>query len=470
MKNNLNHSIHRRAFVGGMSASLIACAAPQKTWGKTSADVIIIGAGLAGLHAASIIENAGYKAIILEGNDRTGGRLYTLDALPGRPDAGGIQIGPDYERFHAIADKLGVERYVPPLSLRDALYNIGGQSLTASQWLGAKVNSLSPNEKATPPDTLFFRYIAGLPKLENVADWMKQEAQTIDIPFKAFLVQQGASEEAQRLINANLNGNGINTLSALHVARTMAIFAKGRGPIQFVRGGSQQMTNAMAGALNSEVILRSVVSAIQVGSDGVEIRLAGGRKLAARHVICTAPFSALREMRIEAELPPEIRLMIAKLPYTRASFAYLQATEPFWMNDGLPETIWSDDPLLGRVFVLGNDPAMLKVWTNGGGADLVDGMSDADAGAAMIGRIETARPSAVGKLKLVRMFSWQKNRFARGIYHHIGAGQAAPLATASKYQGRRLHFAGEHLAQENSGIEGALESGERAAAQVLRNL
>ena len=56
---------------------------------------------------------------------------------------------------------------------------------------------------------------------------------------------------------------------------------------------------------------------------------------------------------------------------------------------------------------------------------------------------------------------------ARGIYHHIGAGQAADLAMAARYTGQRLHFAGEHLAQTSSGIEGALERGERAARAVL---
>jgi monoamine oxidase len=65
-----------------------------------------------------------------------------------------------------------------------------------------------------------------------------------------------------------------------------------------------------------------------------------------------------------------------------------------------------------------------------------------------------------------RLFSWQKSLMARGIYHHIGTGQAAMLATASKSNGRRLFFAGEHLAQESSGMEGAFESGNRVARMI----
>ena len=126
--------------------------------------------------------------------------------------------------------------------------------------------------------------------------------------------------------------------------------------------------------------------------------------------------------------------------------------------------------MLGRVFVLDGDIPMLKVWLNGHSADLVDSMPDIEAGAAIIGRIEQARPSAKGKLTFLRMFSWQKNPYARGIYHHIGVGQASMLANAAQYQSRRLHFAGEHLTQTSSGMEGALESSERVTAQVVAKL
>ncbi len=463
-------SISRRAFVGGMSASLIACASPRQTWTTTTADVIVIGAGLSGLHATKLIENAGYKVLLIEGSGRTGGRLHTLDDLPGNPDAGGIQIGAGYKRFHAIADQLGVERNIPPASARGSLYHIGGASLTAQQWPEAAQNKLTAEEKATPPDRLFFSYLKDLPKLENVADWMKPEAQTIDVPLRQYLKNQGASDEALRLIDANLNGNSIDTQSALHMVRSLAIFRSGGGPTRYVRGGSQRMTDAMTKALNSDILLDSPVTAIADDGNGVTLSLADGRQFRARHVICTAPFSTLRSMNIRADLPTELRTMIARLPYTRASFAYLSATEAFWKNDGLPETIWSDDPMLGRMFVLGDNPAMVKIWLNGSSADLVDAMDDNAAGAAIIRKTEEARPSAIGKLKFLRMFSWQKNPFARGIYHHIGAGQGAALAQTAQHRGQRLHFAGEHLAQQSSGMEGALESGARAADHVLATL
>ncbi|MEP3226183.1 MAG: FAD-dependent oxidoreductase [Parasphingorhabdus sp.] len=469
MKDRLTH-ITRRTFVGGASASLIACAAPRRTWSKTTADVIVIGAGLAGLHAASQIEKAGYKVIVLEGAARIGGRLHNLDDLPGRPDAGGIQVGASYKRFHAIADRLNVARYSPPQTGRGSLYHIGGKSLLAEQWPTADQNKLATAEKETPPDRLFFSYLKDLPKLKNIEDWMRPSHQKIDIALREYLLQRGASDEALRLINANLNGNDIAEQSALHMARSLAIFRAGSGPTTYVRGGSQRMTDAMANALRSEIILNSAVAVIEDEGDGVELGLTDGRKFGARHVICTAPFAVMRAMRIEADLPSSLRMMISQLPYTKASFAYLEARSLFWKKDGLPQTIWSDDPLLGRMFVLGEDPAMVKVWLNGKSAERVDQMDEQSAGAEIVKRIEQARPSARGQLKFLRLFSWQKNPFARGIYHHIGAGQGAALAASTRYKGARLHFAGEHLAQQSSGMEGALESAERSALYVLKKL
>lgn len=470
MSNIISNRITRRAFVGGMSASLIACAAPRRTWSKTTADVIVIGAGLSGLHAASLIEQAGYKVILLEGNNRIGGRLYTLDNLPGGQDAGGIQIGGSYKRFHAIADRLGVERYVPLPSGRGSLYNVGGVPLTAAQWPEAEQNLLGGDDKATLPDRLFFSYLNALPKLAKVTDWMQPNAWQHDISLRDFLVRQGASAEALRLMEANFNGNSLAEQSALHMIRSLAIFRAGSGPTQYVRGGSQRMTDAMGNALRSEIMLNSEVQVIQDEGDGVELGLANGPKYGARHVICTAPFSVVRQMRVEANLPQELRNVATALPYTNGSFAYISASEAFWKNDGFPETIWSDDPLLGRVFVLGEDPAMIKVWINGASAAQVDRMDDAEVGRAIISKIEQTRPSAKGKLTFLRMFSWQKERFARGMYHHIGTGQGSDLAAAAQYQGERLHFAGEHLSQESSGMEGALETAERAATRVLQQL
>jgi monoamine oxidase len=461
----------RRSVLGGGSAAIIAGAAPRLAWSRTEADVVIIGAGLAGLHAARLLEAAGLKCVIVEGDKRVGGRLHTLDDLPGKPEAGGIQVGTGYTRLRAIAAELGAKLDAGAgggagaAESPTALFSIGGQNIAPADWAKSPANRLSEAEKATLPLALGFKYGAALPRLDTPDAWLVAD-QALDTSYAEALRKAGASPEAMRLIEANLNGNTLAGMSQLHIARTLVIFRAGSGPVSTIRGGSQRIPEAMATKLNTPVRFGETVVAISELNNAVAVRTRTGT-IHARHAICTIPFAALRNISIEATMAPPMATMIATLPYTRASFAYLSASEPFWKTDGLPETLWTDDPWLGRVFVLGDSPAMLKVWTVGAGADLLDRTAPQVAGREIISRIEAARPSAKGKLRMERLISWQKSHMARGIYHHIGTGQAANLAAATRAVGNRLHFAGEHLAQASSGMEAALESGERAAANIL---
>jgi monoamine oxidase len=463
----------RRGLLHGLGASLIAGAAPRKAWGATEADVIIIGAGLAGLSAARILEAAGLKIIIIEGEKRVGGRLHTLDDLPGKPDAGGIQVGSGYKLLRGIASELGVGLNEGPgggagaAESRSALFHINGETIAPADWPVSPANRLSASEKAILPLALGFTYGAKLPRLASPDAWMTADAM-LDIAYAAALRAAGASDEAMRLIEANMNGNTLAGMSQLSVARTAAIYRAGPGPTATIAGGSQRLPEAMAAALRAPIRPGQIVTAIAEDTGGVTLTTSKGN-LRARRVICTIPFAAMRHIRIEADLPRAIATLIPSLAYTRASFAYISAQSAFWKDDGQPETLWTDDPLLGRIFVLGDSPPMLKLWTVGAGADLLDRLPTDVAAREIIARIEQARPSAKGKLKVERFFSWQKSPMARGIYHHIGTGQAALLADAVVAQGRRVYFAGEHLSRDASGMEAAIESGQRAARLVAEH-
>lgn len=460
----------RRQAMAAGSAALVAGTAPRAAWGRTEADVVIIGAGLSGLHAATLLEAQGARVIVIEGDRRIGGRMHTLDDLPGAPEAGGVQIGSGYKRVIELTTRHRIPLEPAPAIERNALYHVGGQSVAMADWAKSAANRLADGERAVPPAALGPFYGARLPALASPEAWMEPEAARLDIPYATALAAAGASPEALRLIDANLNGNSIHSLSALHVARTAAIFRSSPGQILMITGGSQRLPEAMAATLKAPPRLGQLVTGIAEAGDGVRIALAGGKTITARYALCTIPFAALRTIAVEGPIGRDIATTIAGLPYSRASFAYLSASEPFWKADGLPETLWSDDPLIGRVFALGDDPAMLKVWLSGANADQLDRMPADAAGTAIIGRIEASRPAARGKLRLARLYSWQKNPMARGIYHHIAPGQAETLAASARAEGNRLHFAGEHLAQSGSGMEGALESGERTARTILARL
>lgn len=439
---------------------------------KTEADVVVIGAGLAGLMAAALLEGAGARVVVIEGANHVGGRTLTLDALPGKPDAGGIQVGSNYTRLLALARKHGVGLQPGGAFDRTALYHIHGQTVTEAQWPDAEVNRLVGAERQIVPGALGPFFGRRMGRLSDVDAWRSEQGGALDTPYDAALKAAGASDEAIRLIASNTDRGHLEHYSALNPVRSATFFASAgpRATLSVISGGSQRLAEAAAAALRNPPRLGQVVTGIGEGPDGVRVTLSSGRSITARHAICTIPFSVLRKIAIDGPSARAMKPLIDTLPYTHASFAYLYARDPFWNHDDLPRMIWSDDPLIGRVFVLGDDPAMLKVWLNGTDADAIDRVPPAEAGAAIIARIEAARPSAKGKLKLERMFSWQQEPMARGVFHHIGTGQQAMLARAVATEGGRLHFAGEHLAQSASGMEGALESGARAAANVIARL
>ncbi|MFL0672598.1 MAG: flavin monoamine oxidase family protein [Erythrobacter sp.] len=431
----------------------------------------MIGAGLAGLHTAWLLEAAGLKVTVLEATRRIGGRLHTLDAMPGKPEAGGIQIGQSYRILRGIAARVGVAldedagAGVGAAGSAAALLHINGATVRAEEWATSPANRLEGAERNTPPFALAGLYGRAMPALTSPESWLDAPPAQ-DISYDEALRQAGASAEARRLIDANMNGNALSGISALSLARGVALRRAGPGPTLTVRGGSQRLPEAMAAALNGDVRLGESVRAIRASASGAEV-ITTPRTITARHVVCTIPFAALSAVPIEAELPPVMAEMIAALPYTRATFAYIAARTPFWREDGAPETIWSDHPLIGRIFVLGDAPPMLKLWTFGAGADALDRMGEARAAATLIPLIESIRPAAKGQITGLKLFSWQANPHARGIYHHIGTGQAASLAAAIRWQGSRLHFAGEHLGPVAQGMEGALESAENAARTIL---
>ena len=165
---------------------------------------------------------------------------------------------------------------------------------------------------------------------------------------------------------------------------------------------------------------------------------------------------------------------IRTVPVMRITKVVLVPKRPFWKDDGLSPAMWTDSPA-GEIRALREaeghaDVTCLMAWGRGFLADQLDALGPEGASRLVIQEYERLRPAARGQLVARGYKSWQTDRFAGGTWSVWAPGQPQQFLPELARAEGRLHFCGEHTALSNRGMEGAMESGERAALELLETL
>ena len=465
-------TLTRRHLLQGSLAGLTAGMSGGCARHLPSRRVVIVGAGLSGLNAALILERWGFEPQVVEAQERVGGRLWTLDHLPGSPEGGGNVMGSHYGRILKMAHDLGVPLRSPPRTLPTD-YFIGNQRIPRDDWASAPANPLPDAWRNTRPSRVMGKLNASNPLLKTRA-WHDPALMATDQSALSGLRALGFPETAITLIGTNNSyGNNLADTSLMSLYRVMGEFGRLSGPALAVREatqGNMRLPEALAGQLARPVEMGEPVTAVHQSSSDTRVTLASGKVLNADAVIMTLPLPALQQ--IDMDLPRARANLLGEVDYHKVIQLHCIVEAPFWENAGWGGSWWTDS-LLGRIFtrpIPGTARYNMTVWINGDDCDELNILNETACTDTISRALWDLMPDAREVTSVGQLVRWSNDPHAGGAWALWRPGQAATAHPALRAPAGRVFFAGEHTAESYRGMEGAMESGERAALEVMRLL
>jgi monoamine oxidase len=459
------------------------------TDGGGDPEVVIIGAGIAGLTAGWRLTQAGVRVRILEAQNRVGGRMFSIrDHFPDGQVAelGGELIDTGHVNIRALALELGLE-----------LNDLHGAETMESEVWHFDGRALTEEEIVTAYGPVAARIQADLGSLRSLEEWPwasyhdPNGAESLD---RMTLAEWLASVEMEPWFRRILDV-GYTTEFGLEVDRQSALnllFMVDPDPEEFliygesderfhVRGGNDQIPHALGARLEGRIETGSVLESVRQRVDGgfeLSVRRDGAsRRVQAPHLLITIPFTLLREVELAVDLPPVKRRSIEELPYGTNAKLMLGFERRVWRTaHGAAGSVFTDLPFQITWETSRMQPGDHGILTNFTGGDhgvaLGEGTA-ADQARATVGALERMFPGIqrVHDPESAVRFHWPTHPWTRGSYACYGPGHWTEIGSAEGEPVGRLHFAGEHTSLEAQGfMEGGCESGERAALEILATL
>lgn len=472
----------RRGFLAASTFPLLAPRALVRAAGPDRR-VLVVGAGLAGLSAATLLVEKGYEVTVVEARDRPGGRIWTWREpwKDGQWLEAGAPGGPDTARRMAKwCETLGLElaalRATAPSEL---LLHLRGETFPARELIERNPYGLPLELAKVPPNALMARYVDPVAaKMKDRAAWTRPEWAPYDGKSLAtFLREQGAPPGARALMARAPNCNSLESASALWAIREAATLRPTGVTKQLsVKGGMDRLPQAFAERLRGRIRYETALVAVKRQGERLTAFVENkgrAQPIETGHLVVAAPFPALLDVEFDPALPEGKARAIRELPYTQISKVYVQTKTRSYERRGLTSLLWTDSPIEQVLVATPADSdksarGLLHVWMDGEAATEIDGMAEQKRISYALGMLELLLTGSRESAETVRFHSWNLDPWAKGAYCHFAPGQVASLHPHIAPPVGNIHFAGEHTSTVEAGMEGALESGERVAAEITR--
>jgi monoamine oxidase len=445
-------------------------------------DVVVVGAGFAGLTAARELVGLGHEVVVLEARDRVGGRTRT-DVVAGHPvDLGGQWIGPGQDRIATLVDELGFET-VAQYTDGDAVLMLEGGGLERSP--GEAAYALS--------EVTLTNYLRAQSALDALAEtiplgrpWEADGARELDaMTFASWMASVIDDAEALQLLELGVHAvfaADPAALSALHVAHYVrsaggwASLTDTEGGAQQDRivGGMQPVARALADQLGDRVRLDHPVHSLRHGDAGAVATGPWG-EVAARRAIVAVPPTLAGRISYDPPLPGDRDQLTQRMPAGSVIKVQVLYERAWWRDEGLNGQLLALRSPIGVTFDASppdREPGVITVFIEAHHAVRAAALAPDDRRRLVLDHLAVGLGGRAAEPLAYAELDWSEEPWTRGCYGaHTPPGVLTELGPALARPIGTLHWAGTETSDVWSGyIDGAIRSGERAAAEVAAAL